>query len=91
MAKKMMTAQEATAVDWAALFAKFPAFAAILAQLLQLFLAAPAPAKAAQAAKCCDELKEACDAECDALCTLVVAHCELHDQICCEPCPPETK
>ncbi len=86
MAKKTMTAQECQAIDWAALLAKLPAFAALLAQLIALLnqpnVKACDKAKAkASAVACCQELKDACDVECDTLAQLILDHCALHDLI----------
>ncbi len=84
---KKMTAADVKAIDWASVLAKLPALAGLILQIVQI-LAAPQEAKAAgKAAECCDEAKAACEAECDALVSLVVAHLKLHEIVagdCCE-------
>lgn len=92
MAKKPLTAQQVSQIDWTSLLAKFPAFAALLGQLIALLMSgAPPKTAAAPGEECCDEVKGLCKDECAALCALIAVHCKLHEAICCDPPVPDTK
>ncbi len=95
MSKKKMTGPELKAVDWAALWARVveeaPSAARFIYDLVNLLLA-PQGGKCPDPCPCPEALADACDAECEAVVQLVIAHVKLHSLIACDPCPlPESQ
>lgn len=77
---KKMTAEDMKAVDWAALFLLAPEAFALFKKVLDAFHLMESKGPTARC-PCPTELREACDAECEALTGLIVAHCKVHQLI----------
>ncbi len=85
VAKKTMTVEEVGAIDWAALLAKLPALAALIAQIIELLASQQPKALATVKGHCPCEVHEKCHASLAALAAAVVAALDLHDCIeCCD-------
>lgn len=82
--KKTMTTQELNAIDWGAVVAKLPAFAQLVAQIIELLTKQQVRAKTARSV-CPTECHEASHAMLRSLAQTVVDALALHDCIgCCD-------
>lgn len=90
-AKKIMTAEDLSKVNWQDLLTKLPQFANLVAQIIGLFGNKSAPKTATaggtEGLPCSQDVKDANDADLKALAHYVASRLQLSDAICC--CEPD--
>jgi hypothetical protein len=84
--KKRLSAKDMKAIDWQTLLAKLPQFAALIMQIIQLVTSdgpKGAAAGGTEGLTCCQEVKDANDADLELLAQYIVSRMQLCDAICC--------